>query len=138
ERGALTFSSSDFHLELAADSLRCLGSRRRNGQVDRIDSADAQEIERRICDEVFACSTYPSITASGKLPEISPAGEISLEIGVEMRGIRQTLHHASQTPIKKLCIDIKPSRWGIAPIRALAGTLRLEDRVTIELNLETP
>jgi hypothetical protein len=79
-----------------------------------------------------------------------PAAELEASVdrvrdGLEIRGTLTMLGQRRALPIVKAeriggqiiaALTIEPSRWGIRPYRAMAGALRLKDRVDIEVAAE--
>lgn len=138
---------SRFELELdgpalrgrfATDSLRVDGAITR-GALDRraLSDSDRAQIERAVADEVLLAALHPEVTLTAQLradgARFALSGQVALHgqaapvsCRIEPRGERWVAE-----------LDLVPSRLGIAPYRALGGTLTLEDRVRIVASVPT-
>jgi hypothetical protein len=112
----------------------------KNGRVDPegLAAGDQKEIVQTATYEVLRVAAFPAAEL-----------EANIDTGRDGLEIRGTLTLVGQRralpPVKPKSIDgqvvvaitIEPSRWGIRPYRAMAGALRLKDRVDIEVAVET-
>jgi hypothetical protein len=113
---------------IRADSLRVKGAVR-GGVVhqDEPSAADRATIEGHVRRDVLETASYPTIVFEG-------ARDADMVRGV------LTLHGRAQ-PLAIMAaatfnVELQPSRFGIAQFRALGGTLKVEDRVRIEVTLD--
>ena len=90
------------------------------------------QIKRVIRKEILQTQRFPTAAFSGTLVEQEVNGELTLKsrqqpLSLSICGAR---NRVSGT------VEITPSQWGIAPYSALLGTLKLQDRVLIEFDVE--
>jgi hypothetical protein len=120
-------------------SLRVLGAVERGRvRIDVPGAADKASIERAVAREILHTDDHPEALLEGELSATDETrrrfdGQLQLcgrsaplraEIDTEPTFLRSTL-------------ELVPSRWGIAPYRALGGALRLDDCVGVEIALAT-
>ncbi|HEX7481742.1 MAG TPA: YceI family protein [Polyangiales bacterium] len=111
--------------------------------ADRIDAAalsehDKHKIQASISDEILQLNRYPHVLWQGRVQKpvdqrYALAGTLDLhgtrlEVPVTME-LRDGALHAE--------LALQPSRFGIAPYKALAGAIRLQDRVVVRIALQT-
>lgn len=93
--------------------------------------------------------TVRELLESAKTPEARYRGEVMLAEGgrprsvagrLVLRGVEQALdvQLEAQANLVVASASFAPTRFGIAPYKALAGAIRLQDRVEIELRLHIP
>lgn len=123
-----------------AASLRVEGAMRKNA-LDRsaLSRGDLAKIEATIRDEILQVRRYPEIVWDGAV-EDSSGGRVRVRGTLGLVGREQplslTLDREGSTVRGR--VSFAPSRWGIRPYRALAGALKLQDRVIVELELDAP
>lgn len=116
-------------------SLRVDGAIDRRGQLDpdALSDSDRRKIGENLAAEVLLLDRFPELSFRGQLAadEAAVAGELSMagrsasvQVPVEARDGRLRGE-----------VTLVPSRWGIAPYRALAGAIKLQDRVRVVLDL---
>jgi polyisoprenoid-binding protein YceI len=121
-------------------SLRVDGAVERGRVADGVLSAsDRKKIEATMHDDVLDVARFGEATFRGTLAHgagqsrATITGTLALHgrevelanVGAELRGGRWITE-----------ITLVPSRWGIAPYRALAGALKLQDRVIVRVSLD--
>ena len=119
-------------------SLRVRGAMVRGGLIASTPSqADRRTILDTLRREILDGEHHPRAKLEGELHVHGPSVELVAELS--LRGHAQSL----VLPIAigggatlVLRTELAPSRWGIAPYSALGGALKLEDRVSVELELE--
>lgn len=133
---AVTLAEGHITATMDPTSIRVDGAVHQGALDERtLSDSDRKKIENTLVQDVLRCRQYPEIryegavihdgngrfTARGKL---SLAGrEVELEIPITLRDrVRGDL-------------EIVPSRWGIAPFRAMAGALKVQDRVRVVFDL---
>jgi len=99
-----------------------------------LSTSDLGKIERTMHDDVLASARHPEARFEGTVDRTA----------LRIRG-RLTLHGRTieLAPITfredgellRAEVPLVPSRWGIAPYRALAGALKLQDRIIIRVAL---
>jgi polyisoprenoid-binding protein YceI len=124
-------------VEIPISRLRVDGAiRKERLDPGALSSADLSQIESNLRD-ILSADLHPKISFDG---EIHQRGEDRWQLGGE-------LHLAGRTRSIEIVlrprgsqwrgsVDLVPSRWGIAPYRAMAGAIRLKDLVRVELSLE--
>ena len=112
----------------------------RNGTFDgrALRDADLRKIERTATDEVLEVARHPRARFAGKRETV--ADEVTVTGELELHGHARPLTFRARPLDQELVarVELVPSRFGIAPYSALAGTLRLQDRVTVEIRLPRP
>lgn len=101
-----------------------------------LSDGDRRKIEQTIADDVLELRRFAEATFSGKVAirGTDPVVDGTLTL------------HGRTVPIGPVTarkrdgrwvaeISLVPSRWGIAPYRALAGALKLQDRITVRVEL---
>ncbi len=116
-------------------SLTVDGAVGRGGEVDAraLSAADKQKIAGNIAEHVLDLARFPEVSFAGKLV----AGEQTIDGTLTLVGRAVPLQIAVRATGGRLLADVAlvPSRWGIAPYRALAGAIKLQDRVLVRLDL---
>ena len=96
---------------------------------------DRRDIEQAMAGRVLDVAQHPNAALTATLHAEGT--------GVRMRGELEL--HGRRAPVEALVraegellraeLVLTPSRWGIAPYRALGGTLKVQDRVRVEVAL---
>jgi hypothetical protein len=103
--------------------------------VERLDAATRRRIEKAARDEVLRAGIAPQAVFSGT---VRPSqGALSVTGELELVGHRASLGFQVEEDAGtfRASFDLQPSRWGIAPYAALLGAIRLQDRITIDVEL---
>jgi polyisoprenoid-binding protein YceI len=107
-----------------------------DGTLDRneLGTSDRKKIEQTIRNEILFGLKYPHIEFTGKIDiaRLRVAGTLSM-VGVRRPFALPASRDGDRVRAKFL---LRPSDFGIAPFKALAGAIRLQDRVRIELDLD--
>jgi hypothetical protein len=139
ERFEIVLDHGELNANLDLASLRVVGAMS-HGRLDAAAprAPDREEIQRAI-EGILETARYPKATLTGTVTARGPtsfvlAGElrlhgVSLPISLTVSGEAQLL---------RAHIELTPSRFGIAPYRALGGALKLQDRVAITVELPLP
>lgn len=122
-------------------SLRVDGAMRKNTLAPGVlDAADRRKIEDTIRDDVLGTRRYPEIRFEGRVdPSTRPLRiEGHLELVGQRRPVSLTLSPVVLGTGRWLRgrTTLVPSRWGIRPYRALAGALKLQDRVEVQVQAQ--
>ena len=116
------FQADAAHLEIDGPVVR--GQLEQRGITDR----DRRKIKGHIQDTILQTRSHPKIIFRGR-----PNGAC-LEGTLRLRG----MVHPIQIPLRNEGqlvhgqVELRPSRWGIAPFKALGGAIKLQDRIRIE------
>ena len=101
---------------------------------DGLGQRDCNKITQTIRDDILRTRQHPSIEFRGRLDPTSlrVLGELT------MLGVRRPLTIAAthERGRVRASVSLRPSDFGIAPYKALAGAIRLQDRVRVELDLD--
>jgi hypothetical protein len=107
--------------------------------ADRLDpnglgQRDRDKITQTIRDDILRTRQHPSIEFRGRLdlPGLRCVGELTL------LGVRRPLTIHAKRERDHVCasVSLRPSEFGISPYKALAGAIRLQDRVRVDLDLD--
>jgi hypothetical protein len=140
----LQIRATDWEIEIDGDAVRArfgLGGLRVDGAVQHgrladgvLSSSDRGKIERTMADDVLEAKRFPTATFTGAIDRA--AMRVTGELALHGRSIA-----LAAMPLREdgdsiaLEVAFVPSRWGIAPYRALAGALKLQDRVVVKVSL---
>jgi hypothetical protein len=112
----------------------------KNGRVDpgALAASDQKKIVQTATCEVLKVAAFPAAELEANID----VGRDGLDIHgtLTLVGQRRALPRVKAESIGGqvvVAITIEPSRWGIRPFRAMAGALRLKDRVDIEVAVDT-
>ncbi len=94
------------------------------------------EIVANVRDAVLLVARHPRIEVTGTWDAGAHrvAGELTL-LG-RTHGVAVPVVAGGEAVCAR--VEIAPSRWGVRPFRALGGTLKVQDRVRVELHLPVP
>lgn len=109
-------------------------------EVNGLSDKDRREIQGTVGEKLLHTARFPDVQLEGRVSGEGPRrafeGTLTLvgrtaplRAAVEVNGARVTVE-----------VELQPTRWGIAPYKALLGAIRLQDRVrvTLEAVLEAP
>lgn len=130
---------SSFDLE----SLLVEGVVRSDGSLDpkKLSQSDYRKIRHTALHEILKVDRHPQAQFEGTVHEEATADRLRVEGALTLAGLRRAIPAMTVLPQAKGwvgTVEIQPSRWGIRPYRAMGGTLRLQDRVKIEVSLPKP
>lgn len=120
---------------LNAASLKVDGAMRKGVLApDVLSESDRATIERTLSEEILRAHTHPDVVFRGTLS--MERGGLTARGSLTLNGHDQPL----ELPVvlrgsASLDLEITPSRWGIAPYRAMAGALKVQDRVRVVIEL---
>lgn len=122
------------HATFDADSLRVDGVAH-GDSVDRdaLSNEDKSKIEATVRTELLHSAEHPRIELKGTLERDGVAFAVDAEL--HMRGQRQGLRVPVHVDRERTFaeVELSPSRFGIPAYKALAGAIRLQDRVVIRV-----
>ena len=117
---------------LSADQVRVDGVVKR-GQVhpNDLSASQKQEIEKNITTKIVR---EHAIAFEGTYSDDALEGDLTLN------GKTQSIHIPLKPEGDRLQgrADITPSKWGIAPYKAMAGAIKLQDKWTIAVDVTRP
>ncbi len=105
--------------------------------ADALSRRDRAKIVDNIRADVLETRRYPKIRYTGTIVEQADH-VLELRGELELHGVRQPLAFTATRDAGRVTgrITLRPSLWRIEPYKALAGAIRLQDRVVVELDLE--
>jgi hypothetical protein len=143
----LQIDCGNFEIERTGDEIHgrfALGSLQVDGAVvrgrvahDVLSEGDRRKIEDTMRGEILEARRFVDATVHGTIA--SSANGFTVTATLELHGRTVALAPFGVTKRGALWtaeLSIMPSRWGITPYRALAGALKLQDRVTIRVELD--
>lgn len=103
-----------------------------------LSDSDRKKIEATIQSDVLHTSQHPEVRIEGTVKHESNwrfalTGELHLNGRTQSLVVPVTLGETV-----RLDLELVPSRWGIAPFRAMAGTLKVQDLVRVVVELPVP
>ncbi|RMG96931.1 MAG: YceI family protein, partial [Deltaproteobacteria bacterium] len=137
--GRFSGTAEDGHVtvEVATDSLTVDGAMGRNGQLEPLSRLYTAEIEANARGpKVLDCARFPRARFEGDaLPD-----RRRIRGTLALRGRRTDVDGTLEIADLHACavFEFAPSRCGIPPFRAMAGALKLQDRVRVEAEVTWP
>lgn len=106
----------------------------KSGHVDpsSLSDGDKAKIHANMTDEILHTARDPEVSFKGTLRGTSTI-EGELTLAGRTCPISATIHN--QDGRLRTEVTLVPSRWGIPPYKALAGAIKLQDRVLVALDL---
>ena len=130
QRDGATLSARFWPASLTVD-----GAIDRKGQVDRhaLSDSDRRKIGENIAAEVLHLDRSPEASFRGRIVD----GEAAVEGELTLHGRSAPLQVAVRAVDGRVRAEVTlaPSRCGVAPYRALAGAIKLQDRVLVVVDL---
>lgn len=129
EAGAVT-------ARIALTSLRVIGCMVKGRLEPSAPSpGDRAEIEQRIQTEVLATARHPEATLTATVQADGAAWALAGTLSLCGRSEPLRMRVVRSGDALEASIELKPSRYGIAPFRAFGGALRIADRVVVRVRL---
>jgi len=121
-------------------SLTVDGAVGRGGELDTraLSASDRSKIAGNIAEHVLDLARFPEASFAGKLAAGEQGEGTHTLVGtLTLVGRAVPLRVSVRAAGGRLVAEVPlvPSRWGIAPYRALAGAIKLQDRVLVTLDL---
>lgn len=112
-------------------SLQVDGAIDRRGQLETMSDGDRRKIGENIANDVLHLERHPEASFHGQIVSGAVEGELTLagrsaSVRVPVQAVGDRLRGE---------VTLVPSRWGIAPYKALAGAIKLQDRVLVVVDL---
>lgn len=102
-----------------------------------LSTKDRAKIEKTIQREILRTDKFPEAVFEANLEPRGDTGE--LRGSLTLLGRRRALDPIQVLPMADRFVaklTIEPTRWGIKPYRGLAGALRIQDRIDVEIAIE--
>lgn len=125
----LTLEDARLNLTIRADSLEV---------IDDISEKDRQEIHKKMCEEVLETDRYPEIVYQSSRVSASGSGDrywVALNGELTLHGVTQAVPVSARVLINGISVrasgefSIRQSDYGIAPVTAAAGAIKIKDEV---------
>jgi hypothetical protein len=130
--------SDTVHAVMDSASLEVVGAMREGVLQASVSESDKRTIQENMVQDVLRSKRFPQVrlTASVKRSDLA----VDLHGTLELCGVSQPMRMTLLRRGGRLSGDFEfvPSRFGIKPYRALAGTLRVQDRVRISVDAQDP
>lgn len=116
-------------------SLHVDGAIDRRGQLDAkaLSDSDRRKIGENIAQEVLHLDRFPEASFRGQIVAGGGAVEGELTLAGRSAAVRVPVQLAGDRLRGE--VTLVPSRWGISPYKALAGAIKLQDRVLVVVEL---
>ena len=131
-----------FEVTLEEDSVRCrfwpeslcVDGAVYRGAVDPSTPGrgDKQKIHDNIPRKILHTARFPEITFDGS---VDGRGQVAGTLVMNGRSQRISLDFREESGRYRGATELIPTRWGIAPFKAVGGAIKLQDRVRIEFEL---
>jgi len=136
ERFLVTLDGSDLRAEFDLRSLRLDGPVE-HGVVrpDAFDDGRRADVENAMHRDVLRTPEHPTAHFVGRAVRRDEGYDVTGEL--DLAGRRAPLSFSARSADGAFAahVELVPSRWGIAPYKALLGAIRLKDRVRVDLAL---
>jgi len=117
-------------------TLQVDGAIDRRGQLDpnALSDSDRRKVGENIAGDVLHLDRFPEASFRGQIV----AGGAAVEGELTLAGRSAAVRVPVQVVADRLRAEVTlvPSRWGVAPFKALAGAIKLQDRVLVVLELQ--
>lgn len=126
--------------EFDVDAIVVDGAVARDGSldVDALSRRDREKIVETIQTELVPRRRHPKIRFDAQVRDEDGGARVVAEGTLELVGVRRPLTVALERADERLRgrVSLRPSDFGITPYKALAGAIRLQDRLVVELDLD--
>jgi polyisoprenoid-binding protein YceI len=122
--------------EIRVDALVVDGAMTKGAlDIDALSRRDRAKIVETIQTEILDARRQPQIRFEGRVEGEDP---LAVTGELELAGVRRPLSFTLARAAGRLSarVSVRPSEFGVAPYKALAGAIRLQDRVLVELDLD--
>lgn len=128
---------TEVEVDLALESLRVVGAMR-NGKVDpsMLSTKDKSEIENNIRTKILMTDRHPQAKFAGRALSDGSRHEVQGPLTLAGKDVAISLVVNEEAGRYRGEIELVPSRWGIAPFKAMLGAIRLADRVIVRFDFE--
>jgi hypothetical protein len=135
EQHQLTLQGRQLRGHCTADSLRIDGVPGSKGlDTQTLSTSDKQQISETIRNEILQADRHPRIEFEG---EITGSGKLQVRGTLRLRGQSRSIAvDVTRSADRLHCsFELTPTQFGIAPYKALAGAIKLQDRVGITIDV---
>ena len=102
---------------------------------DALSADDKSKIEATIRNEILDSARHPQVEVTGALRR--DGGSLTLDAELRLHGHSQGLRAPVRTDEQRTFVEVElvPSKLGIPPYKALAGAIRLQDRIVVRVEI---
>jgi hypothetical protein len=132
----VTLEGEDVRAELPLDRLLLVGPVEDGvTNPEAYDAGKRAEVERTMREEVLRLGAHPTARFTGRA--VASADGFVVKGQLDLQGTSAPLTFAvrSEGGAHRGRFELHPTRWGIAPHRAMLGALRVKDLVRIDLEV---
>lgn len=104
-------------------------------RADLYDPGQRRQIEQAMHDQVLLSARHPSARFTGRAIASAQGYEVAGQLELAGRSAPLTFSVRRDGDLHRASFEIQPSRWGIAPYKALFGAIKLKDLLRVELAL---
>jgi len=136
EHLSLSYADGAVRVSIAAGDLRVDGAVK-GGKLDPrgLDEDDRGDILETMRTEVLHTVDHPTIVYEGTVSTHGERVDVDGRLTLHGRTVALPLSLQRRGPRLAGEVTVVPSRWGIPPYKALGGTLRVDDRVTVTIDM---
>jgi len=139
ERFSFTLHERRIQGYCEADSLLVDGVMVSRTRLDRrtLGSSDCETIERIIRTELLLSDSYPRVELDAEISGDPATGKLEVQGDLRVRGLARPIRAelTNQGELWQATFELKPSEFSIAPYQALAGAIKLQDRIGVQINV---
>jgi len=108
----------------------------RGGQLDAdaLSGANQREVLANVNDKLLQTGRHPEATLVGRVVGEGARRQFEGTLTLAGRAASITAPFEVTDAFVRVSLELQPTRWGIAPYKALMGAIRLQDRVRITLD----
>lgn len=134
ERFTCRLDGAALAVTVALDSLRVDGPVRQGVvRAGEYDAGRRAEIERAARTQVLRADRFPVATFTGQAAPRQDGFDVRGTLALAGREAPLAFLVTKEGATYRAAFELRPSRWSIAPYSALLGTIRVQDRVRIEV-----
>lgn len=118
--------------EFSVDSLRVDGAMRRGAlDASSLSESDRREILENVRTKILHADQFPVVRYEATIERRPGGGHVSGTLSLCGKSVALAFDVAESAGRWRGDVELTPSRWGIAPFKAMLGAIKLEDRVVV-------
>lgn len=136
-RFEITLDAGAIEARFETSSIRVEGAMKR-GVLDEngLSKRDRAKVEATVREQILMTRKYPDAVLEASFESKGDCAEV--RGALTLLGRRRALEPIRLVPSGEVVIaktTLTPTRWGIAPYRGLAGALKIQDRIDVEISI---